>query len=104
MVRDDVVSRVIGVMVFVGGIALLAVVFFLAYRYFSTDMGALQTEFAPKPATGPTEDLGHSALKMLGSIALLIVMALVGSLLAGKGLQLYFAANGREAPPRSTHE
>jgi hypothetical protein len=91
-------GRVIGIVVFVGGVGLLAFVFIMALRFFHSPMGALPTGPAHGSTAPATTQLGESALKLLGRIGLLVVMTIVGSMLAGRGVQLYFAATGGKHP------
>lgn len=92
MRKDDLVGRILGILVFLGGVALLALVFAAAYGWFTSPGAGLQTAPVKGSAAPVTAQLGQSAMYMFIKIALLIVMAIVGSLLAGRGAQLYFAA------------
>ncbi|MGC8863705.1 MAG: hypothetical protein ACP5R5_13150 [Armatimonadota bacterium] len=98
MRKGDLVGRVVGIVVFLGGIGLLAFVFATAYSWFSTPSAALPTSASPASTAPATAQLGRSALGILERIALLIVMTIVGSLLAGRGVQLYFASINVKPP------
>jgi hypothetical protein len=98
MRKGDLLGRIIGMVVFLGGIGLLAFVFATAYSWFSTPSAALPTAPAPGSNAPATVQLGKSAFVLLEKIALLIVMTIVGSLLAGRGVQLYFAAVNAKPP------
>jgi hypothetical protein len=91
MTRSDTLARALGILVFLVGIGVLVFVFVLTYRMFnSPNYGLVPTPGAGKGQSA-TQTLGSSALVMLLRIALLFIMALVGSLVAGRGIQLYFA-------------
>ena len=98
MHRNDFVGRLLGIVVFLVGVGLLAFVFSIAYGFFSSDIvGSHAIKDAGEPVA---TQLGRSAVDMLAKIGLLIVMTIVGSLIAGRGIQLYFASTGRhEAAP-----
>lgn len=94
MRRNDIWGRVMGIIVFLGGVGLLVFVFILAYDFFTADSIVIP----PAPPNGEAPSIGavigQSALQMIIRIALLIVMAVVGSMLASRGIQLYFASTG----------
>jgi len=93
MHRNDLVGRLLGFLVFLVGVGLLAFVFSKAYGFFSMDIvgGPAAKDSAEPVAT----QLGRSAVVLLGKIGLLIVMTIVGSLIAGRGIQFYFASGGK---------
>ena len=99
MRKDDIIGRVIGIVVFVGGIALMAFVFVTAYSWFTTPSAGLQTAPLKGSSVPATAQLGQSAVRLLVKIGLLLIMTAVGSLLAGRGVQLYFAATNAKQPP-----
>lgn len=93
MHRNDLVGRLLGIVVFLVGVGLLAFVFLMAYGFFSSDIvGSHAIKDAGEPVA---TQLGRSAVDMLAKIGLLVVMTIVGSLIAGRGIQLYFASTGR---------
>jgi len=98
MRKGDLLGRIIGIVVFLGGIGLLSFVFATAYSWFSTPPAALATSPTPGSTAPATAQLGKSAVVMLEKIGLLIVMTIVGSLLAGRGVQLYFASVNAKPP------
>lgn len=98
MRKDELVGRFLGIMVFLGGIVLLGVVFLNAYSWFTTPNAGLSVPTGTSSA-GTTSQLGQSAIRMLVKIGLLIVMTIVGSLLAGRGIQLYLASLQHHRPP-----
>jgi hypothetical protein len=98
MHKGDLLGRVIGIVVFLAGIGLLSFVFATAYSWFSAPSAALPTAPTPGSTAPATAQLGSSAVNMIEKIALLIVMTIVGSLLAGRGVQLYFASINAKPP------
>ncbi len=94
MRRHDLFGRILGIAVFLGGIGVLAFVFLTAFHFFNSPMGHLQAHPQPGSSIPATAQLGSSALRLLVQIALLIVMTIVGSLIAGRGVQMYFASGG----------
>ncbi len=106
MRNGDLAGRILGGVVFLAGVGILVFVFVLAYGFFTAEDAGIQlpTQGAAPNASAPpvTTQLGTSALIVLIRIALLIVMAVVGSLLAGRGIQLYFGAGGdRRVSPKN---
>lgn len=83
--RGDWIGRILGIAVFLLGVGLLWVAFREAYRMF----------VAPLPsAESSLPQLGQIGMELLKRLALLIIMTLAGSLVANKGVQLYFASLG----------
>ena len=98
MQKSDLLGRIIGIVVFLVGVGLLTFVFMTTYWWFSTPSAALPTAPATGSTAPATTQLGRSAVVMLERIALLIVMTIVGSLLSGRGVQLYFASVNAKPP------
>lgn len=92
MRKDSTVGRVLGILVFLVGIGVLVTVAVVTYRLFTASTSCLQV--TPGAPSGATAQLGTSAIKMLYQIALLIVLCLAGSLVAARGLHLFFYAGG----------
>lgn len=92
MRKDSPAGRVFGIIIFVAGTAILVLVAVTAYQLFTASTPALQVK--PGAPAGAAAELGRSALGMLYRIALLIVLCVAGSLLAARGLHLYFVATG----------
>lgn len=83
-----------GLLTFLTGIALLLLTFSLAYRLFGTPP---ETVFGPRQ--GEALDLARAGQSLFGvvwRIAMLLVMVVVGSVVANRGIRLYLAS--REAP------
>lgn len=83
----DWLGKLIGILTFLGGVALLLLTFRLAYEMFSVPPNqALQLE------NGKVLDVPLAAQSfgvLLLRVLLLIVMGLVGSLIANRGIKLY---------------
>ena len=88
----DFFGSFIGILVFLGGVALLVLVFRLAYGMFNTPPAkALNIE----PGKKMDLNSGISSLFMvLIRILLLLVMGMVGSWVANRGISLYTQARG----------
>ncbi len=85
--RRDFVGSFLGLLVFLGGIALLLLVFKLAY-----DLFAIPPEIALKLKGAKTIDpiqTGGSLVGILIKSIVLVIMGLFGSLIANKGVHLY---------------
>ena len=94
MQKTDLTGRILGLIVFLAGIGVLAVVFVFAYGFFTSQSCGVQIPAGPDAEAAPTSELGASAVVILAKILSLIVMAIVGSIIAGRGMQLYFTATG----------
>ncbi|MEN6372546.1 MAG: hypothetical protein ABFD64_11105 [Armatimonadota bacterium] len=91
MQSRDLSARITGLTVFAIGIAILVISFIIAYRLFTSPADALAIS-SPQPGTQPaTTALSRSAIVILYQIGLLFIMVLVGSLIAGRGVQMYSA-------------
>ncbi|MBI1755770.1 MAG: hypothetical protein HY248_00230 [Fimbriimonas ginsengisoli] len=85
--RRDLFGSILGILVFLGGVALLLITFREAYRMFSVPAGDALGVHA-----GATVDLNRAGSTFVGLIVrilLLVVMAIVSSLIANRGIQLY---------------
>lgn len=98
MRRSDLLGRIIGLVVFLGGIGLLAFIFSAAYGWFTEPSAGLQTAPVTGSSVPATTQLGTSLIRLLVRIGLLLVMTIIGSLLASRGAQLYFAAINTRPP------
>ncbi|MCX6346152.1 MAG: hypothetical protein NT018_13955 [Armatimonadetes bacterium] len=88
MHRKDWVGRLLGIVIFLLGVGLLTFVFFAAYGFFSADV------ISARNSEPIANELGRSAINVLAKIGYLVVMTIAGSLIAGKGVTLYFASGG----------
>ncbi len=89
----------VGLFVFVGGVVLLLLTFRLAYDMFSTP---------PKVALGlPGQKaidfglVGNSLTGIFVRIFLLLIMGIIGSLIANRGVHLYTHSRGLPTKPES---
>ncbi len=92
MGKSTAPARAIGLITFVFGIAVLVSVLVISFRWFVSPnhwMTVIKT-----PASGPSaaDRLGVSAVTAFLQIGLLFMMLLVGSILTGRGIQFYYAA------------
>jgi len=99
MQRDSLFARILGIVVFLGGVGLLAFAFFTAYNWFTDPHAGLQIVPGPGSTEPATTSIGTSALRLLIRLALLLIMTIIGSLIAGRGVQIYFAASNQKRPP-----
>ena len=90
--HTDLSCRLVALLVFLIGIAMLVFVFVTALHLFQSPVPGLeplQTPGAPPPAAAA---IGISLAGFVRELLLLGVMTLAGSLLANKGAHLYFSA------------
>ncbi len=83
--RGDWIGRILGIAVFLLGVGVLWIVFREAHQMFTAPLPSAEKSL---PKLG---QIGMDTLKKLG---LLVIMTLAGSLIANKGVQMYFAALG----------
>jgi len=93
MQRREVAARAIGLLVFALGIVILVVSFFIAYKLFSSPTSGITVTPGTPGGTSAAASLGRSALFVLIRIGALLVMVLVGSVVATRGVQMYFAGD-----------
>ena len=96
--RGSISAAVLGIVVFLAGIALLAYTFQLANAMFSA-----QPEQVLGSAGKPTFDLalaGQSLIAILTRVLVLIVMGLMGSLIANKGISLFAGSRLPQRPEK----
>lgn len=102
--RGDILGRLVGLLVFLVGVALLVAVFIQAFHLFGLKPAdALQLQFTNDPKKDPTLSLIASKFGwILLQIAFLFIMALAASLISQRGINLYFSAmHGHSGTPRS---
>ncbi len=89
----DWIGSSLGLLVFLGGVALLVLTFRLAYGMFQTP-----PTVALDLQGGKTIDLGRAsdrASAILVRVVVLVLMAFTGSLVANRGILLYSRCDGR---------
>jgi len=116
---SHVINQALGLLVFLGGVALLAVVFLWAYRlYEGLDASLMQVQPAPvravvpglAPGPGlppgtttarpqPQRSLPSLAVSLVAKLLILLVMGWVGAMIASKGIGL--AVGAPRAAPRA---
>ncbi len=92
--RSDVIGRIIGMLVFLLGVGLLSLVFYIAYGLFKTPSAeALGLKFTGDPKRDPAAlTIGAQFGWLLFRVLYLFLMSIAGSLIAQKGVNLYFSA------------
>ncbi len=102
--RPDLSGRILGFAVFLVGVALLCLVFSTAWSLFHAPVPGLELPVKPGAAAPPAAGIGIALTAFVRQLLLLVVMILAGSLVAGKGIQLYFSAAAHSRPgDDSTH-
>jgi hypothetical protein len=91
--RRDWTAGVVGLLVFFGGIGLLVITFQLAYGMFNVPVDRALNMDPSKPLN--VGDAGQRFVGIVIRILLLLVMAVVGSLIANRGIKLYSDASKR---------
>ena len=91
-------GRTAGMAVFAIGIAVLFLVFGIAYGMFTSSSPEL---FTPSDGAVNAVGLGKAAVVIFVRIALLFIMTLAGSLIASRGIQLYLGSSNAEVDGKS---
>lgn len=101
--------RIVGLLVFLAGVGILVWVFLEANRLFhapAPPLPAAPPANAANPGPSPFIAIGASFSDLLRRLLLLLLMSVAGSVIASKGVQLYFAARPltvpSDAPPVPT--
>ena len=91
--HKDIPARLVGMAVFLLGVAALAFVFYTAYKLFNAPAAdALGLTFRNDPKTDPSASaIGARFGVLLIRLACLFLMSIAGSLMANKGINLYFS-------------
>lgn len=98
--RREPVGSLFGILTFLGGVALLGLTFSLAFGMFTQPV---ETVLELKPGQPlNVNDAGRSVIAMLFRVFLLLVMCLLGSSVANRGIKLYAAGSGQ--PPQKPKE
>ncbi len=99
----DLPSLVTGIITFIAGIGMLALVFSLAYHLFTQPVPGLNLSSPPKGVPPPAASIGVALSAFLVKLLLLAMLTIVGSLVASKGIHLVFAAAHTHGPDGSGH-
>src|SRR5512139_2642526 len=97
--RGSIPAGVLGIVVFLAGVGLLAFTFNLAYTMFSAPVE--QAVGADGKATLDLARAGNNLIGVLTRILMLIVMGLLGSLIANRGISLFAGSRTPPKPPAS---
>lgn len=92
--RRDLAGSIVGMLVFLGGVALLLLVFRMAYAMFETP-----PTVALRLQNGKAVDLASASDRLTAivvRVVLLVLMALTGSLVANRGIHLYARSVGKK--------
>jgi hypothetical protein len=96
--RRLIAGPVFGVLVFLFGVALILLTFGWAYKMYQTPpLMALNVE-PDKPIN--LNNAASALMQALFQVILLIVMAAIGSIIAGRGIKMYSATARPEDRPR----
>ena len=88
--RADLPVRILSIVVFLLGIGLLLAVFALAWRLFTSPVPGLGLPIAAgSPAPAPAA-IGAAIFTFVKQIVFMAIMIISGSLIAGRGIHLYF--------------
>lgn len=105
---DNITARVLGILVFLVGVALIAYVFWSANSLFHQPPPSVPAVAAAKAAganaaAAPSAaiEIGRSMMDYLKQLLTLFLMCAAGSLIASRGIHLYFSA-GRAAVHTTT--
>ena len=96
MQERDLAARIIGLVVFALGIAILIASFVIAYKLFTSPTAGITLSPPGSGGTPASTNLSRSALVVLIRIGALFIMVMVGSLIASRGVQMYFAGERRQ--------
>lgn len=105
---DNVTARILGILVFLAGVALIAYVFWSANTLFHQAPPEVPAVAAKAAATNAgvapsaAMELGRSLVDYLKQLLTLFLMCVAGSLIASRGVHLYFSA-GRANAAGSTN-
>jgi hypothetical protein len=106
--RHDLPGRIVAFIVFLLGVALLCIVFAAAWSLFRAPVPGLELPVKPGAPAPPAAGIGIALTAFVRQLLLLALMTLAGSLIASKGVHLYFSATEnsprRATPADSSHE
>ncbi len=94
----DQLGRVLSLLIFIAGVGLLILVFVVAYHMLTNPVPGLSAALAQAGAKGnsqqPLVGISSAVIAFLLRLAVLFVMTIAASLIAARGIHLYFAAIG----------
>jgi hypothetical protein len=90
--RHDLPGRILAFIVFLLGVALLCIVFAVAWSLYRAPVPGLEMPVKPGASAPPAAGIGIALTAFVRQLLLLAVMTLAGSLIASKGVHLYFTA------------
>lgn len=97
--HNDLAGRILAVLVFILGIGLLCVVFALAWSLFRSPVPGLELPIKSGVPAPPAAGIGVALTAFARQVILLLLMTVAGTLIAGKGIHLYFSASQHHAHP-----
>ena len=96
---DDITARILGILVFLAGVALIVYVFWSADLLFHQAPPSVPVTAAAKAASGNASaapsaaiEIGRSMVDYLKRLLTLLIMCIAGSVIASRGVHLYFSA------------
>jgi hypothetical protein len=104
--HSDIAGRLIAFLILLAGIGVLLFVFVTALHLFQAPVPGLALPVAKGAAPPPAANIGAALALFVRQLFLLALMTVAGSLIAGKGIHLYFgtshgAHESAPAPPVS---
>jgi hypothetical protein len=98
--HSDIMGRIIGMLVFLLGVGMLVLVFKVGYDLFAQKPSSvLGLKFTGDPKKDPAAaQIGAHFGSMLFQLGYLFLMSIAGSLIAQKGINLYFSSLRGKTP------
>jgi hypothetical protein len=104
--HTDLTGRILAVLVFLIGIGLLCLVFYMAWSLFHSPVSGLALPVKPGAVAPPASSIGIALTAFVQKVVLLALMTLAGSLISSKGIHLYYSAahggSAHDAPAKTT--
>lgn len=88
--QADAPGRLLALLVFLAGVAMLIFVFVTALHLFQSPVPGLAPLQVPGTPPPPAVNIGTALADFVRRLLLLLVMTMAGSILASKGAHLYF--------------
>jgi hypothetical protein len=97
--KQELINRLIGLVILMLGLALLGITFSLAHQMFLSDTVGVAIDTSKQASKSATSLFAVAAIQLFARIGLLLIMSIVGSIVASKGIALMFSvANPRTEP------